>query len=110
MLALTGGFFFGIRPNCSAKQHRIAQTHSRCIFFALHLFPRGAYKDPNEADNHCAAHLYLKEKIMNPIRIAKSWINYRRTVAELGNLSNHALTDIGITRFDIRNIASRSFR
>jgi uncharacterized protein YjiS (DUF1127 family) len=36
---------------------------------------------------------------MNPIRIAKSWINYRRTVAELGNLSNHA-----------RNIASRSFR
>ena len=84
--------------------------HSRCIFFALHLFPRKAYKDPNEADNHCAAHLYLKEKIMNPIRIAKSWINYRRTVAELGNLSNHALTDIGITRFDIRNIASRSFR
>ena len=51
-----------------------------------------------------------KEKIMNPIRMAKSWINYRRTVAELGNLSNHALTDIGITRFDIRNIASRSFR
>ncbi|CAN7512659.1 DUF1127 domain-containing protein [Pararhizobium sp. LjRoot238] len=47
---------------------------------------------------------------MNPIRIAKSWINYRRTVAELGNLSNHALSDIGITRFDIHNIASRSFR
>jgi uncharacterized protein YjiS (DUF1127 family) len=54
--------------------------------------------------------LLLKEKIMNPIRIAKSWINYRRTVAELGNLSNHALSDSGISRFDIRNIASRSFR
>ena len=51
-----------------------------------------------------------KDKTMNPIRIAKSWINYRRTVAELGNLSNHALSDIGITRFDIRNIASRSYR
>lgn len=49
-------------------------------------------------------------KTMNPIRVAKNWINYRRTVAELGNLSTHALTDIGITRFDIRNIASRSFR
>ncbi|WP_082520578.1 DUF1127 domain-containing protein [Rhizobium sp. Root482] len=47
---------------------------------------------------------------MNPIRVAKNWINYRRTVAELGNLSNHALSDIGITRFDIRNIASRSYR
>ncbi|MBD8554610.1 DUF1127 domain-containing protein [Rhizobium sp. CFBP 8762] len=47
---------------------------------------------------------------MNPIRIAKSWINYRRTVNELGSLSNHALSDIGITRYDIRDIASRSFR
>ncbi|MQW85828.1 DUF1127 domain-containing protein [Sinorhizobium saheli] len=47
---------------------------------------------------------------MNPIRIAKSWINYRRTVAELGSLSNHTLSDIGITRYDIRNIAARSFR
>ncbi len=49
-------------------------------------------------------------KTMNPIRIAKNWISYRRTLNELGNLSNQALTDIGITRFDIRNIASRSFR
>lgn len=47
---------------------------------------------------------------MNPICMAKNWMNYRRTVAELGNLSNHALSDIGITRFDIRSIASRSFR
>jgi uncharacterized protein YjiS (DUF1127 family) len=52
----------------------------------------------------------LEETTMNPIRIAKSWINYRRTVAELGSLSNHALNDIGITRYDIRNIAARSFR
>ncbi|MDX3925463.1 MAG: DUF1127 domain-containing protein [Shinella sp.] len=47
---------------------------------------------------------------MNPIRLAKSWINYRRTLNELGNLSNHALSDIGLTRYDIRNIAARSFR
>jgi uncharacterized protein YjiS (DUF1127 family) len=47
---------------------------------------------------------------MNPLRIAKNWISYRRTLAELGNLSNSALSDIGITRYDIRNIASRSFR
>jgi uncharacterized protein YjiS (DUF1127 family) len=47
---------------------------------------------------------------MNPIRIAKNWISYRRTLSELGNLSNSALSDIGVTRFEIRNIASRSFR
>ncbi|ANL21614.1 hypothetical protein AMJ96_CH01891 [Rhizobium sp. N113] len=47
---------------------------------------------------------------MNPIRIAKSWISYRRTLNELGSLSNQTLSDIGVSRYDIRNIASRSFR
>ena len=47
---------------------------------------------------------------MNPIRIAKNWISYRRTMNELTGLSNQALTDIGLTRYDIRNVASRSFR
>ena len=47
---------------------------------------------------------------MNPIRIAKNWISYRRTLNELGSLSNHTLSDIGLTRHDIRDIASRSFR
>jgi uncharacterized protein YjiS (DUF1127 family) len=47
---------------------------------------------------------------MNPIRIAQNWISYRRTMNELGNLSNQALNDIGLTRYDIRHIAARSFR
>ncbi|MCO5730222.1 DUF1127 domain-containing protein [Rhizobium sp. SSA_523] len=47
---------------------------------------------------------------MNPIRLAKSWISYRRTMNELSGLSNQALSDIGLTRYDIRNVASRSFR
>ncbi|MGF9691624.1 MULTISPECIES: DUF1127 domain-containing protein [unclassified Rhizobium] len=47
---------------------------------------------------------------MNPIRLAKSWISYRRTMNELGSLSSQALNDIGLTRYDIRTIASRSFR
>ncbi|AHK44284.1 protein Gid-like protein [Ensifer adhaerens OV14] len=84
--------------------------HSSCIFFALHLPIRQAYKNLNDADRWLSRQTDLEEKVMNPIRIAKSWINYRRTVSELGNLSNHALNDIGITRYDIRNIASRSFR
>ncbi|MBB3964191.1 MULTISPECIES: DUF1127 domain-containing protein [Rhizobium] len=47
---------------------------------------------------------------MNPIRIAKSWLSYRRTVSELGSLSNQALADIGVSRYQIHNIASRAFR
>ena len=47
---------------------------------------------------------------MNPLRMAKAWISYRRTVNELSNLSNQALNDIGLTRYDIRHIAARSFR
>jgi uncharacterized protein YjiS (DUF1127 family) len=47
---------------------------------------------------------------MNPVRIAKSWISYRRTLNELNGLSNQALSDIGVSRYDIRSIASRSFR
>ena len=47
---------------------------------------------------------------MNPIRIAKNWLSYRRTLNELGNLSNHTLSDIGLNRHDIRSIAARSFR
>jgi uncharacterized protein YjiS (DUF1127 family) len=53
---------------------------------------------------------FTEEKTMNPIRIAKNWMSYRRTMAELGNLSSQTLNDIGITRYEIRNIASRSFR
>jgi uncharacterized protein YjiS (DUF1127 family) len=47
---------------------------------------------------------------MNPIRIAKNWMSYRRTLSELGSLSNQTLSDIGISRYEIRNIANRSFR
>jgi len=53
---------------------------------------------------------HSEEKNMNPIRIAKNWMSYRRTLSELGSLSNQALADIVVTRYDIRNIASRSFR
>ena len=51
-----------------------------------------------------------EDKTMNPLRIAKNWISYRRTLNELGNLSSQTLSDIGVSRYEIRNIASRSFR
>jgi uncharacterized protein YjiS (DUF1127 family) len=47
---------------------------------------------------------------MNPLRIALNWVHYRRTIAELSNLSNDTLSDIGVNRYQIRNIAARSFR
>jgi len=54
--------------------------------------------------------VHTEDTTMNPLRIAKNWMSYRRTMSELGNLSNQALSDIGITRYDIRVIANRSFR
>jgi uncharacterized protein YjiS (DUF1127 family) len=62
------------------------------------------------ADDDRASGKDLEETTMNPIRIAKNWISYRRTMNELGNLSSQALSDIGLTRYDIRHIAARSFR
>ncbi|MET3775094.1 DUF1127 domain-containing protein [Rhizobium alvei] len=47
---------------------------------------------------------------MNPLRLALNWVNYRRTISELSNLSNDTLSDIGVNRYQIRNIAARSFR
>lgn len=83
--------------------------HSRCIFFALHIDRDLAYTSLTRRwDEPSGPH--FEDKTMNPIRIAKNWISYRRTMNELGNLSNHTLSDIGLTRYDIRDIASRSFR
>lgn len=43
---------------------------------------------------------------MNPIRFAKNWISHQRTVAQLNNLPNHTLADIGLSRFDVRAMAA----
>ena len=83
--------------------------HSRCIFFALHINRGIAYIELTHRRDRPAGQ-HFEEMTMNPIRIAKNWISYRRTMNELGNLSNHTLSDIGLTRYDIRDIAARSFR
>lgn len=36
----------------------------------------------------------------------RKWRNYRRTVNELSSLSNRELDDLGITRGEIRSVAS----
>ena len=46
---------------------------------------------------------------MKIIRTARNWLAARRTMTELSNLSNDTLSDIGLTRYDIRTIASRSY-
>lgn len=38
---------------------------------------------------------------MNPLRIAFNWVQYRRTLSELNNLSNETLNDIGVSRYQI---------
>ena len=38
------------------------------------------------------------------------WMDYRRTVRELSNLSDEQLNDMGINRYDLKRVASRSSR
>jgi uncharacterized protein YjiS (DUF1127 family) len=42
---------------------------------------------------------------MNILSRARSWMKSRQTAQELANLSNETLADIGLTRFDIDNVA-----
>lgn len=44
----------------------------------------------------------------NVVRKYNNWVNYRRTVDELSNLSNRELHDLGISRSDIRFVARKS--
>ncbi len=48
--------------------------------------------------------------IMKIGRNFRSWLDARRTVNELNRLSNQTLDDIGLTRYDIRELAGRRFR
>ena len=47
---------------------------------------------------------------MKLIESARTWMRSRRTVNELSNLSNDALADIGLTRFDIPTVVRRLAR
>lgn len=47
---------------------------------------------------------------MNLLNSARSWMRSRRTMNELANLSNDALEDIGLTRFDIATVSRRLAR
>jgi uncharacterized protein YjiS (DUF1127 family) len=44
---------------------------------------------------------------MNLIRNYRNWRRYRDTVSELSRLSNRELTDLGISRHQIKAIARR---
>ncbi|MGV0879398.1 DUF1127 domain-containing protein [Martelella sp. FLE1502] len=44
---------------------------------------------------------------MNIQRSFNNWLKYRETVAELGRMSNRELSDLGISRSDIRSVARK---
>jgi uncharacterized protein YjiS (DUF1127 family) len=45
---------------------------------------------------------------MKLIRNFRNWRRYQNTVSELSRLSNHELTDLGISRSDIPAVARKS--
>lgn len=46
-----------------------------------------------------------EETTMTILSRARSWMKTRQTAQQLANLSNETLADIGLTRFDIDNVA-----
>lgn len=42
---------------------------------------------------------------MNVARSLNNWRKYRQTIAELGRMTNRELSDLGIDRSEIRNVA-----
>ena len=40
----------------------------------------------------------------------RGWLDARRTISQLNRLSNQTLDDIGLTRYDIRELAKRAYR
>lgn len=50
-------------------------------------------------------HTLTEESAMNILKSARSWMKTRQTAHQLSNLSNETLADIGLTRFDIDNVA-----
>ena len=47
---------------------------------------------------------------MNVARTFNNWRKYRRAVSELGRMTNRELSDLGIDRGDIQNIARAAAR
>ncbi|WP_099867777.1 DUF1127 domain-containing protein [Pararhizobium haloflavum] len=48
---------------------------------------------------------------MSMIASARAWLNHRRTMSQLRGLSNEALEDIGLTRYDVTHtFGSRTSR
>lgn len=45
---------------------------------------------------------------MNLIRNYRNWRRYRDTVTELSRLTNRELTDLGISRGEIRHVARKA--
>ena len=47
---------------------------------------------------------------MHPFDMTMKWFSYRRTRAQLRNLTDHELKDIGLNQGDIERVAARAFR
>ncbi|MET3599278.1 DUF1127 domain-containing protein [Martelella mangrovi] len=64
------------------------------------------------AQNQCSTNAAGKfeETPMHPFHFTMKWFSYRRTRAQLRNLTAAELKDIGLLPSDIDRVASRAFR
>lgn len=97
-----------LNRQCLANGQGSAKLHIWQSFFALHKIRGRAYVAKQAG--RPPARLFPNGAPMKIFRNARNWYATRRTMSELQGLSNETLNDIGITRYDIRLIATRFTR
>lgn len=85
-----------------AMQHQRWVIHIRSIIFL-------SSDEASERRRKLATDLG-KDKIMNLARSFNTWRKYRQTCNELGRMSDRELTDLGIGRSDIPQVARRAVK
>lgn len=84
--------------------------HASVLLFALHNHDANAYMAGTGFGRVSLKDSAANRKTTNMNTIitkARSWMRARNTARELANLSNEALSDIGLTRYDIDTVARR---
>jgi len=88
-------------------------ANSPVDFFALHKTPGNDYlpfssKETTNSTSPIRLRIEESETIMNFKKSYSVWRKYRQTVNELSRMSDRELSDLGIARGDIGNIARRA--
>ncbi|MAU20363.1 MAG: hypothetical protein CMH13_07490 [Martelella sp.] len=84
--------------------------HGSCIKLAQLFLPKTGIWTSHKKSGARSSIAYHEETPMNPFDLTMKWFSYRRTRAQLRNLSAEELKDIGLLPSDIDRVSARAFR